>query len=464
MTDRKYQLGHQKIGRLLLRYSAPAMVAMLTHSLYNVVDAGFVGHGAGTDALAGLAVAFPIQMFILAIAQLVGIGSASIISRSLGAGDHRKAERTAGASFVTVGVLSVILTATGLAFLEPVLRLFGATPAVLPYAADYLSVILMGSFFFAFNVSSNNVVRSEGNAKAAMISMFIGAGTNIVLDPIFIFGLGMGIRGAAVATVIANACVFTYLCAYFLGGKSMLRIRVSDLKPDLRRLPEVFAIGSASFVRVCAGSLMAIVLNNSIKYYGSDVHLAILGVSNRAVLFMLLPLFGLVQGLQPIVGFNYGAGNIQRVKESVGKAIAAATAIASAGFVVMMLFPGHILAMFSPDPELLREGVPILRITILWVPFVGIQIIGASVFQALGKAGPALILSMSRQVLFFIPLVLVLPRYMGLIGIWSTFPLADCLSTVLTAAWLLAAVRHLDRHPFQGSTDPLEPPIEIAGD
>ncbi|MBN2307706.1 MAG: polysaccharide biosynthesis C-terminal domain-containing protein, partial [Candidatus Hydrogenedentes bacterium] len=220
MNDRTYELGHDGIGRLLIRYSAPAMLAMFANSLYNLVDAIFVGRGAGTLALAGLAVSFPIQMFILAIAQVVGIGSASIISRSLGAGDQRRAERTAGASFATVAVLSVCLAVLGLAFLKPLLILFGATPAVLPYGVRYLSVILGGCFFFAFSVSSHNIVRSEGNFKVAMASMMIGAGTNIVLDPVFIFGLGMGIRGAATATVISIIVSALFLLGYFVSGRS----------------------------------------------------------------------------------------------------------------------------------------------------------------------------------------------------------------------------------------------------
>jgi len=441
MMDRKYELGHERVGRLLVRYSAPAMFAMFVNSMYNVVDTIFVGRGAGTLALAGLAVSFPIQMFILASAQVVGIGSASLISRSLGAGLQRKAERTAGTSFATVGLMSAVITGLGISFLRPLLKLFGATPAVLPYGVEYLSVIFLGSFFWAFAISSNNVVRSEGNAKIAMVSMLIGAITNIILDPIFIFGLDMGIRGAAVATVIAHTCVFVFLCGYFMSGKSMLRIRRADLIPDLSLLPEVFAVGASSFARVAAGSVLAIVLNNSIGHYGSDVHLAVLGVLNRVMMFMLMPLFGLVQGTQPIVGFNYGAKNVHRVKEAVGKASLAATVIASVGFAFVMTFPRPIFALFSKDPVLISEGVRIIRVAILMVPCVGFQIIGSSMFQALGKALPALFLSMSRQVLFLIPLILLIPLRFGLMGIWMSFPMADFMSLLVTGTCVLATLK-----------------------
>jgi len=449
MVDRKYEMGHEKIGRLLVLYSAPSMVAMSVSSVYNLIDAIFVGRGAGTLALAGLAVSFPIQMILLAFAQVVGIGSASIISRCLGAGDIRKAEATAGASFATVGVMSLILTAAGLVFLTPLLRLFGASDDVLPYAKSFMSVILMGSFFFAFAVSSNNIVRSEGNAKFAMISMLIGAVVNIVLDPIFIFSLGMGIRGAAIATVIAQFCSFLFLCVYFASGRSMLHIRLSDLKPDLRGLPEVLAIGSPSFVRVAAGNLVAIVLNHSVMYYGGNTSLAIFGVCYRLLMFTIMPIIGLVQGMQPIVGFNYGAQNMKRVRETIVKASVFATALSFLAFLLLLVFPEFIFGLFNKDARLISEGSSTIRVIVILLPFVGFQIVGATLFQAIGKAVPALFLSMSRQVLFLVPLLLILPLRFKLAGIWASFPVADLLSVIVTSAWVLAEMRRLERHPVR---------------
>lgn len=441
MRDRKHELGHEKMGSLLLRYSSPAIVAMIVNSLYNLVDAIFVGQGVGPLGLAGLAVAFPIQIVILGVAQVVGYGSASIISRSLGAGDARKADRMAGTSFVTVAVFGLVMTVGGLSFLEPLVRLFGATEAVLPFAADYLGIILLGSCFFVVSVSCSNLARSEGNVKVAMISMIIGAGLNTILDPILIFGLKMGIRGAAVATVFAQFCSFCFLCAYFLSGKSMLHITRRDLKPDLRLLPEMFAIGSASFARVASGSLFALVLNNSVTHYGTDIHLAIVGAMNRIVTFSFMPLFGLVQGLQPIVGFNYGARNLPRVKEALHKAIQVATAFSVLGFLLLMLFPRTILGLFGKDPELLGQGVTILRVAILLLPIAGFRIMADGFFQAIGHAKPALFLSFARPVLIHIPLVLLLPLYFGLSGLWISYPVTDFLSTALSAAWLLAVTR-----------------------
>ncbi len=447
MVDRKYELGHERIGVLLAKYSAPAMVGMLVNSTYNLVDAFFVGHGAGTLALAGLAVAFPIQMLVLGLAQVVGIGSASIISRSLGAGDQRKAERMAGTSFATAVVLGFLLSSLGLAFLEPILAVFGASENVMPYASQYMGIILLGSAFFSFAVSTSNVVRAEGNARLAMTSMMVGAGTNLVLAPIFIFYFHWGVRGAATATVIANIAVFSNLTRYFLRGKSMLRIRRADLIPDFSLYPEMFGIGVSSFTRVAAGSVLAIVLNNSISHYGSDIHLAALGVINRVMLFFLMPMFGLIMGLQPIAGFNYGARNIPRVKEAIWAAAKFATLMSAFAFLMMMLFPRQMLMIFDKNPELISEGAFITRIVILVLPFVGFQIVGASVFQALGRAWPALFLSLTRQLVFLVPFLLLFPPIMGLTGLWVSFPVADSLSTIVTALWMMREMRRLDSLP-----------------
>ncbi len=444
MKNRTHALGHEPVGRLLLKYSLPSIIAMMVGSTYNLVDAIFVGQGAGPLALAALAVAFPIQMFILAIAQVVGIGSSSIISRSLGAGDHRKAERMAGTSFSVVIALSIVLSIIGVEFCEPLLRIFGATPKVLPYGAQFLSVIMGGCFFFAFAISTNSLVRAEGNARLAMSSMLIGAVTNIVLDPVFIFGLGMGIRGAAVATVLANVCSTFFLVRYYLSGKSLLKIRWADLRPDFSLMPEMFSVGMSSFTRVAAGSVLAIIMNNSIAYYGSDVHLAILGIINRMMIFFMMPMFGLIQGLQPIVGFNYGAKNMARVKEAIYRANVAGAVFSVVAFVVLMSFPRLVFRMFNSDPDLIHQGAGIIRVTILWLPFVGYQIVGASLFQALGRAWPALFLSMTRQVLFLAPLILIMPLILGLWGIWVSIPIADALSTGVTTLWVMHEMRRLD--------------------
>ncbi|MDK1020797.1 MAG: MATE family efflux transporter [Candidatus Hydrogenedentes bacterium] len=448
MDDRRYELGNEKIGKLLLRYALPASVGMFANSLNGIIDTIFVGNTEhGTLALAALVVSSPIQMLILAIGMTVGVGTASVISRSLGSGNQRRAERAAGTSFTTVAFFGLVMVLLGYAFLTPLLRLFAATDAVLPFAHQYLSILLVGTCFFSFAISCNNVVRSEGNVKIAMIAMLIGATVNIILDPILIFGLDMGIRGAAWANVASSLCSFSYLCRYFISGKSMLRIRRADLIPDLTILAEILRIGAVSFVRMAAGSAMAIIINRSIIYYGTDTHLAIFGVANRALSFFYMPLFGLVQGLQPIVGFNYGARNLSRVKKAVHASAIVGTAIASAGFLVVMIFTRPMLDLFSNDPAMIDEGVNIVRITIICMPCAGLTMVGGSFFQAIGKALPALVLTMSRQILFLIPMILILPRYLGLLGIWVSLPVAELVSVILTTAWVIYEMRAFRPQP-----------------
>lgn len=444
-AERTALLGTQSIGRLLIRLSGPAITGMLVQSMYNLVDTIFVGKGVGTLGLAALAVCFPIQMLLLAVGKTVGIGAASIISRRLGAGRDEEAGRIAGGSFVLAALLGFLISVSGLVLIEPVLRLFGASSSIMPYGRDYLSIVLLGGTFFAVTVCSNDIARSEGNAKVAMISMFVGAGINIILDPIFIFALGMGIRGAAFATVIGQLSAFIWITRYFFSGKSHLRFDLKHLVPRLHQSLKVLQIGSPSFARILGGSLMAIVVNNTIMHYGYEMHLAVLGVANRIMIFALMPIFGLVQGLQPVVGYNYGAGSFNRVKKALKYAIFFATALSGIYWLVFELAPGFMLGLFSNDENLISAGAGILRILVLMMPLVGFQVIGAGTFQALGKAGIAFVLSISRQVLFLIPLALLLPRIVSpaLTGVWVAFPSADLLAACVTAIFFIREIRSM---------------------
>lgn len=460
MDKRSEMLGNEKVSKLLIKLSLPATIGMIVNALYNLVDTIFVGRGAGDLAIGGLAIALPIQMVIMAFALTIGIGAASAVSRKLGAGEIEQANLVAGNAFLAITVLSTLFMVLGLTFIDPLLRLFGASQTLLPYAKDYISVIFLGSVFFSFAVASNNLIRAEGNAKAAMFSMVIGTGLNILLDPIFIMkelpinlfitsfsipGLDLGIRGAALATIISQFVSFIYILTYLYGGKSSIKVKPHHLKPDFRLLWEIFAVGSASFARQIAGSLVAIILNNSLRIYGGDLSIIIFGIVNRLIMFLFMPMFGVVQGMQPIAGFNYGAKKMDRVMEVVKLSMITTTILATFGFLIAQLFPAQIMQIFNKDPNLTKEGAKVIRIVISMVPILGIQIVGATLFQSLGKAVPSLILSLSRQVLFFIPLVLILPRIygLGLLGIWLTFPVADLLSTVVTAILLRSEVSKL---------------------
>jgi len=450
--ERNYNLENQKMTKLLMNLSLPATIAMLVNALYNIVDTIFIGRGIGYLAIGGLTIAFPVQMVIMAIAQMVGIGAASIISRSLGAKDSERANNVVGNSLLSVAIFGIFICVSGLIFINPLLRIFGATDTLLPYAKEYLQVILIGSIYFPIAVSGNNIIRAEGNAKAAMFSMLIGAILNIVLDYIFIFPLNMGIRGAALATILSQLVSVIYVLFYILGKQSTLKVKLYHLKPDWKILYEIMTVGFSSFARQIAGSIMAIILNNSLAFYGGELAISVYGVVNRVIMFLFMPLFGVVQGMQPIVGYNYGANKIDRVKEAVKLSIIATTIFASVSTLFGELFPHFIIGMFDNDPALIENGVYALRIVISMVPIIGVQIIGAALFQALGKVIPSLLLTLSRQVLFFIPLVLILPRIygLGLLGIWISFPLADFLSTIFTIVLLKKEMNIIERQHSNG--------------
>ena len=431
-------LENQKISKLLIKLSLPATVAMLVNALYNIVDAIFIGRGIGFLGIGGLSIAFPVQMVIMAIAQMIGIGAASVMSRSLGAKNDERAYRVTGNAFLSVAILGFLICAFGLIFIDPLLRIFGAKDILFPYAKDYLQVVLIGSIYFPFVVTCNNLIRAEGNAKAAMFSMIIGAILNIILDYIFIFPMGMGIRGAALATIISQFVSLVYVLYYIYSGQSTMKVKIHHLKPDFSIIYEILTVGFPSFARQVAGSLIVVILNNSLGFYGGELAISVYGVVNRVIMFLFMPLFGIVQGMQPIVGYNYGAKRIDRVKEVLKVSIIATTVMATLSTLVGQIFPELIISLFNDDPQLIKDGVFALRIVISMIPIIGVQIIGAALFQSLGKAIPSLFLTLSRQVLFFIPLVLILPRIynLGILGIWLSFPIADFLATIFTVALL----------------------------
>ncbi len=442
--NRSKILGTESIGKLLLKLSLPATVGMLVQALYNLVDTIFVGQGVGRLGIAGIAVVFPITMLVMAISMTIGVGGASVVSRALGAGDPKKASRIAGNVFTLAFVFSIVVM-SGYPFIEQVLKIFGATPGVLPYAKQYLFVIIFGVPFILFSMAGNNLVRAEGNAKTAMVTMLIGAITNMILDPIFIFGLKMGISGAALATVVGQCMSFLYLLFYFVSGKSSIKIHLHDFLLHWKIVGEMLAVGSAAFARQVASSLMVAILNNSFKVYGGDVALAVFGVVFRLMMFVLMPMFGVIQGMQPIAGYNYGAKRIERVKSVVWFSVLITTLVGLLGFFVMMVFPDAVFRMFSSDVELRKMGIPAMRIIVVTLPIVGFQVVGGGFYQALGKALPSLILSMSRQILFLIPLVLILPHFYGLNGVWASFPLADALAFLFTIVMMVLEWRELTR-------------------
>lgn len=471
MNQRKDALlGTEPIGPLLARMSIPAIVGMIVNATYNVVDAIFLGRGVGTMAIGGLAVAFPFQLIMMAFAILIGIGSASVISRNLGAGNRERAAETAGNAFALSLVIGAVLMVLGYTFLDPLMRLLGSTGELTPYVREYITYILPGSVFIMFAIAANSIVRAEGRATFAMITMVIGIGMNIVLDPIFIFALGMGIKGAAIATVIAQFISFLVLLVFFISGRSALELKFSHLKFRASVLGETLKLGLPMFVHQFGASILVVIINNSLGTYGTELSIAIFGILNRLIAFFLMPLLGLSQGFQPIAGYNYGARRYERVRKTVRLTLSVATAGSTFFFLVMMLFPGFLIGLFTDDALLVREAVPIIRTVILAVPLVGLQVVGSTYFQAVGKAVPAFILGLSRQVLFLIPLVAVLPLIMGIRGVWTAFPIADILAVTVTAVWITREYRGLGRletqsgvpEPGSSAPVPAAPPVGTA--
>ncbi|MFB1081980.1 MATE family efflux transporter [Jeotgalibacillus sp. JSM ZJ347] len=432
MKQQSERLGTEKIPSLMVRFSVPAFIGMFVMAFYNIADTFFIARGIGTVGVAALSIAFPLQLIITAFAAAIGIGGASIISRRLGEDRLDEANKIFGNVIWLVGFLSVLMVVIALTFLEPILITFGATAEILPYAAEYLSIILYGAIFQAFAMSMNNVVRSEGNAKMAMLTMVISAGLNIVLDPIFIFTLDMGMAGAAIATVISQAVGAIWLYLYFRAGKSSLEFRWIGLLPDWRVVREITQIGSATFVRQTAGSLMFIAVNWMLVIYGGESAVAIFGIINRIMMFAIMPMFGIVQGMQPIIGFNYGAKLHHRVSETLKLGIGISTVMAIIVWAVTMTFPGAMMSVFSTDPAVISGGEEAMRFIFLIVPIIGFQMVTGGLYQALGKAKISFILSMARQLIFLIPLVLILPTFLGLTGVWLAFPIADGLAFLLS--------------------------------
>jgi len=445
MRNHSLALANEPIKTLLWRLSLPAMAGMFIMSLYNVVDAIFVGRGVGTLGIAGISIVFPIQMVIMGIGLMVGMGAASLISRSLGADKMERAERTLGNAIILILILGGTLAVVALSRSTFLLRLFGATDNILPYAKEYMDIILLGVVFHEFSMAANAIIRAEGNARVAMISMFIGALLNIALDPIFIFALGMGIRGAAIATVIAHITTTLYLAHYFLSGKSSLRIRVKNFIFERAVVKEIVAIGFAAFVRTAAGSFIAVIINRTLGFYGGDVSIAVFGVVHRVLHFAVMPSMGIAQGLQPILGFSYGARRYDRGIEVIRWSVIIATAISLSAFSIILLFAGPIIRFFSTDASLISQGTHAIRLIFMALWLVGFHIIGATIFQAIGKAIPTFILSTSRQILFLIPLVFILPRFFGLNGVWLSFPIADTLSFIITLAMVIPQMREFKK-------------------
>lgn len=431
---------------LLWKYFLPAFTGVVVNALYNIVDRIFIGQGVDALALSGLSAVFPLMLIIFAFGMLVAIGANVRISINMGKKDYKRAEWVLG-NAVTLGILiSVLLTVFGYVYRYPLLQMFGAGEKALPYALEYFEYILFANVFATIGFILNNACRAEGNPKTAMYSLFISAGTNIVLDPIFIFGYGMGVKGAAIATIISQFVLCIWVVSHFYSSRSALKLHFANLRLNRQIVFYILTIGFAPFSMQLAASAVQAVLNTQLIRYGGELAVGAMGIINSVAQLLVMSIIAINMAAQPIIGFNFGAEQYKRVRETLLLCIKAATLIALGGFAVTQLFPGAIVRIFNNNsPQLYALGREGLRKFTLFFPLVGFQIITGSYYQSVGKAGMAAFLSLLRQVIILIPILYILPPFLGLNGVWLANPLSDMLSAFITAYFLARALRKLPK-------------------
>ena len=440
-------LGKAPIEKLLLKYSIPAIIGMIVNALYNIVDRMFIGRipHVGSLALTGVGITMPIMSIILAFGMLIGIGSTANISLNLGRGNKRDAERLIGSALTLSVIIGITLTIIGLIFLNPILNIFGASDNTLIYAKQYLIVILLGSTFSILSFALSSTVRADGNPKMASFTMIIGCIANVILDYLFVFVFNMGIKGAAFATVISQIISSFMLLYYYTLGKSNLKLKLQNLKLSKRLVLITFAIGIAPFATQIANSLVQVVANNSLKAYGNDLSIGAMTIISSINMIFFMPIFGINQGCQPIIGFNYGAKKYNRAKKTFIIAAISATIICTIGGILIQAFPKFAISLFNNDPELTAVSVKGVRLYLLMMPIVGINIVSTSYFQSIGKAKISMFVSLLRQVILLIPFTIILPLFMGLDGIWAAGACADFLSVLITVLLLISEFKSLNK-------------------
>lgn len=449
--DKTKMMETERIWKLLLKFSLPAITGMLVNALYNIVDRIYIGHikNVGSYALSGLAITFPISTIIMAFGMLIGLGATAVISIKLGEKNKEVAENILGNAVALNAIVSIFVSIAGLLFMGKLLTIFGASEKSLPYAKDYITIILYGVIFQNIGFGTNNIIRAEGNPKMAMLTMIFGAIINIILDPIFIFAFKMGIQGAAIATVIAQAFNTFWVLNYFCNKKSgsILKLKRKNMKVSLEVTKDIFSIGMSPFAMQVAASVVVLLYNRGLKTYGGDSAIAAFGIINSISMLIFMPIFGINQGSQPIIGFNYGAKAYSRVKETLKLAMFSATAICLIGYIAVQIFPEFLMKAFvGNNTDLINLGSRGIRIDLIFLPVIGFQIVGTNYFQAIREAKTSMLLSILRQVVILIPCILIFPRLMhlGLDGLWASQPAADIISSLLTAAFLIKSIRGLE--------------------
>lgn len=445
MIEKANPLGTEKIATLLMKFSIPAIIGMVVNALYNIVDRIFIGNAPdlGSNGLAGITIGFPIMIILLSIGILFGVGGATLFSIKLGQGKLEDADNVLGNTFTMLLISGILFMILGQIFLAPMLRIFGASENVLPYSMTYMRVIFFGAVFQVLSIGMNNFLRADGQPKLAMITMFVGAGTNIILDPLFIYVLKMGMAGAALATILSQFISMTWILMYFFNKDHKHRIQLKYMSIRKHIFTEVTALGMPGFLMQLSNSLLNVILNKSLLFYGGDIAISGMGIVNSVQTILLMPIIGLNQGVQPIVSFNYGAKKYERIKLAEKLAIISATIIVISGWILTRMVPSQIVSLFNNEVELINFGSFALKTWFLCLPLIGFQILGANFFQAIGRPRSSMFLTLTRQVLILIPAIIIFSNLWGLRGILYAAPFADAISTILTAIWFYFGMQSL---------------------
>ena len=440
-------LGTESIGKLLMQYAVPAIIAMTASSLYNMVDSIFIGHGVGTMAISGLALTFPLMNLAAAFGSLVGVGASTLISVKLGQRDYDTAQRVLGNVFVLNMVLGVAFTIIVMLFLDPILYFFGGSDQTVGYARDYMQIILLGNAVTHLYLGLNAVLRSSGHPQKAMYATIATVVINTILDPVFIYGFGWGIRGAAVATIVAQVISLTWQFKLFSNKDELLHFHRGIFRLKRKIVFDSLAIGMSPFLMNLAACFIVIIINQGLKKYGGDLAIGAFGIVNRLVFIVVMIVMGLNQGMQPIAGYNFGAKLYGRVNKVLRLTIIYATAVTTFGFLVGMLVP-DLVGIFTSDAELTELSVTGLRITVMFFPIIGFQMVTSNFFQSIGMAGKAIFLSLTRQMLILLPCLLVLPQFFGVAGVWYSMPVSDLLASLIALVMLVCQFRKFRTSPL----------------
>jgi len=439
--DLPIALGTEKVGKLLMQYAIPAIIAMTASSLYNITDSIFIGHGVGALAISGLALTFPLMNLAAAFGSLVGVGASTLMSVRLGQKDYDTANKILGNVFILNIILGLAYTVVVLSFLDPILYFFGASDATLPYAHQYMVVILLGNVVTHMFLGLNALLRSTGRPQKAMYTTLCSVLINVILNPLFIFVFKWGIQGSAFATVISQVVMLVWQINIFSNKKHFIHLKKGTFRLQRKIVVDSMAIGLSPFLMNAASCVIVVLINQGLIHYGGDLAVGAYGIVNRVVFLFVMIVMGINQGMQPIAGYNFGAGHYDRVTEVLKKTLFLATGVMTLGFLIGEFSPHAVASVFTTDKTLINMASEGLRIVIVFFPIVGLPMVTANFFQSIGMAGKAIFLSLTRQLIFLLPCLLILPMIFGLKGVWYSMPAADLASSVISTYLLVSQFR-----------------------